>query len=130
MQAFITEHQNMIDLAEEIVAASRDTKDGAKRRLAQTRLDLSRAITKHVAKECAMLDPVPSNVDQGTLSRYHDELLSWRQALINCNCAWPPERVFNDRVGFRLEFMPLVLQLRERVRWEEEQLYPKLRLAA
>lgn len=132
MHGFICDHQRMISLAEAILEAARDTKADAERRLTRARLDLSRAVSDHVRVEVAFLGSSggAERLDQTTLSRYHDELLAWRQALMDCNAAWPIARIQADRAGFARAFRPLLHALKERVRWEEEQLYPRLRAAA
>jgi hypothetical protein len=118
----------MIALAEAILTTAREGDAGAPVRLAKLRLDLARAVSGHVAGEIAFLESSgrSADLDQATRSRYHDELLRWRQALMDCNCTWPPNRVQEQPAAFSRAFRPILIALRERVRWEEEQLYPKL----
>jgi hypothetical protein len=65
--------------------------------------------------------------DQNALiSKYHDELLVWRQQLTSCNKSWPPKRISEDAQGFLAEFQPIRDALDERVCWEEQVFYPRV----
>lgn len=132
MRKYIDQHQRMIELAETVMAAARQADADSGQSLTRARLNLARAVSEHVRQEIAMLtrSGAAHRLGEPVMHRYNDELLVWRRALMDCNCSWPPHRITDDPDGFVRSFRPLLDALRARVRWEEEQLYPKLGRAA
>jgi hypothetical protein len=128
MDTFLREHRQMVDVARSIIDLARTGSHRDAGRLTDLRLQLSRAVTEHVSVELRFINASGRSdaLDAETSSRYHHELLQWRHALMECNCAWPARQVFNDQEGFIRVFGPIVEALRKRVMWEENHLYPIL----
>ena len=128
MDTFLREHRQMVDVARSIIDLARTGSHRDAGRLTDLRLQLSRAVTEHVSAELRFINSSgrSETLDAETSSRYHHELLQWRHALMECNCAWPARQVFDDPDGFVRAFAPIVDALRQRVMWEENHLYPIL----
>ncbi|GGB57952.1 hypothetical protein GCM10010833_10920 [Blastomonas aquatica] len=96
------------------------------------RWTLSRTVANHCSAEVELLrDHLQRNPQIGIdradmVRRYHDELLAWRSALMECNADWPPKRVTQEPSGFLDVFRPLADALYQRIRWEEHEFYPKV----
>ena len=131
MHSFLDQHQRMITQAETILVAARNIRADGGQGLTRARLDLARSVNEHVQEEIFYLNQHggADRLPREMMRRYHDELLQWRQGLMDCNCAWPPQSIQADPAGFARAFRPILHALRERVRWEEEQLYPQLKAA-
>lgn len=129
---FTNQHRKMVEIADEIVAAARDGRADRLRSLSALRLELSKEVRDHVDEETALIrakrgGEAPVRADQNALiSKYHDDLLVWRQQLTSCNTSWSPKRISEDAQGFLAEFQPIRDALDERVRWEEQVFYPRV----
>jgi hypothetical protein len=128
---FAEQHDSMVELADAIITAARESDRGITEVLA-LRFRLSKEIRKHVDEETALIrsrregSGTVSAAQDTLISKYHDELLLWRQQLADCNVAWTPKRIAKDPSGFVAEFQPLRDALRQRVQWEEQVFYPRV----
>lgn len=127
----VHDHGYMIKLAEAIIRCIDIEDDGLARVLNGLRVELSRTVRTHCAKEVRIMGQLKAGRLSPDISRrYHDELAAWSQALVACNSQWPADRVRRDRQGFIDQFTKLTGMLQERVRWEQDELYPLLGLPA
>lgn len=119
-------------IVEHVTALSRGRALEADDPLPGLRLTLSRTVASHCSAEVDLLrDHLQRNpqigIDKAELvRRYHDELLAWRGALMECNADWPARRVTQEPSRFLDAFRPLADALYERIRWEEQEFYPKV----
>lgn len=96
------------------------------------RLSFSRTVAAHCSAEIEYLrDHIKAHpqvaIDQANLiRRFHDELLAWRGALMDLNAHWPAKRVADSPDDFVKVFAPLADALFARLRWEEQEFYPKV----
>lgn len=125
-EALEAQHNEMIDLANAIIAAVDDRGSNRSVQLNRLRLSLSKAVTAHCRQEAALLEQAGDRIPDGIRRRYHDELLKWRHELIACNSAWPPERVWGNPIDFKAAFRPIAKALDARVAWERVAVYPVL----
>lgn len=139
---FSAQHQEMTDVAQAIVAhaamLAADSGDEGQVRpdrhdpLPEMRLALSRQIGGHCAAEIDLLKDHLNRYPQiaadcaDLVRRYHDELLAWRGMLMECNASWPARQVKDNPRGFLAVFRPIVEALVERIRWEEQEFYPRV----
>ncbi len=124
----------MADIAKAILAyvtaLSRGVAPGDEDPLPDLRLALSRQVAQHCASEIDHLrarvksHPEVAVSHAALIKRYHDELLAWRGALMDCNAHWPAKRVSQSPAAFLNDFAPLAEALMARIRWEEEDFYP------
>lgn len=133
---FCSQHDAMASDARAILAhvgrlAAGEIPDGHDP-LPQLRLSLSRRVAQHCSAEIdrlnTHLDSYPRlKVERADLvRRYHDELLAWRGALMQCNANWPARQVIQSPAAFLDVFRPLTQALLIRIQWEEQQFYPKV----
>jgi hypothetical protein len=133
---FCAQHSQMAETAQAIIdtlMASVSERDATGHdALPALRLELSRCVANHCSAEIALLrDHLKQHPDIAVthsplVRRYHDELLAWRGALMECNANWPAKRIAKDPAAFLAVFRPLVDALHERVRWEEQVFYPQV----
>lgn len=135
-QIFCTQHEEMASDARAILAHVGQLATGITPQghdpLPELRLSLSRRVGQHCSAEIdrlnAHLNAQPRlAVDRADLvRRYHDELLAWRGALMQCNANWPARQISCSPAGFLEVFRPLGEALYARIRWEEQEFYPKV----
>ena len=127
---FAQQHHGLVKIAREIVDSVLRITAASIQDFTSLRLELARAIQKHVHDEIALirqLDRSDRGSDQKALiSKYHDDLLAWRMLLAECNAKWPTASVMADPKGFLSDFQPIQRALAQRVKWEEEIFYPQV----
>ena len=128
---FADHHDQMVDLSAAIIDLAIVNSADALVELQQKRIDLSRKVSEHCASEIEALnksgfDRQPTPQKTALVRRYHSELLAWRGALMQCNANWPTKRISQEPQGFLRVFKDITAQLRERVRWEEQEFYPAI----
>jgi hypothetical protein len=133
---FSAQHEEMASVARAILAhvvrlAAGDP-EPANDPLPALRLTLSRTVGHHCSAEIDVLNahlkshPQVAAERADLVRRYHDELLAWRGSLMECNPNWPARRVIENPAAFLSAFRPIAEALYERVRWEEQEFYPKV----
>jgi hypothetical protein len=125
---FIRQHDEMLALADSIIAASRSiTPDGLKS-LMELRLRFARCIGEHCRSEDDQVRAaiVDGRVNAKVAAEARAAVDRWRTDLALCNSNWPPSRLCGNPGGFNRDFAPLAEALRKHVRWEEEELLPSL----
>ena len=125
---FIRQHDEMLALADSIIAASRSiTPDGLKS-LIELRLRFARCIGEHCKSEDDQVRAAMMNgrVNANVAADARAVVDRWRTDLALCNCNWPPSRICENPGGFNRDFALLVEALRQHVRWEEKELLPSL----
>ncbi|MDM7956932.1 hypothetical protein [Blastomonas sp.] len=135
-QLFSEQHQALDDVARAILAHVSGLTDGKSVAgtdpLPALRLAFSRTVAAHCSAEIDYLrEHVKSHpqvaIDRADLiRRFHDELLAWRAALMELNAHWPAKRVAQNPDDFLAVFAPLAEDLFARLRWEEQEFYPKV----
>jgi hypothetical protein len=133
---FSAQHQELADIATAILAHVTALTQGkpvdGMDPLPALRLAFSRVVAAHCASEIDYLrEHLKSHpqvaIDRADLiRRFHDELLAWRGALMDLNAHWPAKRVGQSPAEFRKTFSPLADDLFARLRWEEQEFYPKV----
>lgn len=133
---FSAEHDDMDRIAQAILAHVRLLVAGAGKggddALPAMRMALSRQVANHCAAEIAELrDHLHAHPDVAVqcaamVRRYHDELLAWRGALMECNANWSTRRIEQEPAAFLQVFSALSDALQQRIRWEEQEFYPKV----
>lgn len=107
-------------------------KDNGEDPLPRLRMALSRQVAGHCSAEIDLLNdrlrqqPQIAVEHAYLVRRYHDELLARRGSLMECNANWSTRRITDNPGGFLASFKPLADALIERVRWEEQEFYPKV----
>lgn len=133
---FSAQHIELADIARDIVAhvsaLANGTGAAARDPLPALRLAFSRAGGAHCSAEIDCLrEHLQSHPDVAAeradmIRRFHDELLAWRGSLMDCNAHWPARRVVESPAAFLDVFTPLADALYARLRWEEQEFYPKV----
>lgn len=136
---FSAQHEEMARVTRAIVAhvcalTVGNGGDGSKGHdpLPALRLALSRTVGSHCSAEIDVLNQHLRSHPQvavdcaGLVRRYHDQLLAWRASLMECNASWPARRVVESPAAFLEAFRPIAYALQERIRWEEQEFYPKV----
>lgn len=124
----------MISTADAILASAASGDYAA---LLTLRLAFSKQISAHVTTEIGLINEQLNLVDRVVdkdkdtlITRYHQELMTWRQALSDCNAQWCPGRIKSDPDGFCRVFGGLRDALVARVDWEEQVFYPRVLLSS
>lgn len=128
---FAVHHDHMVDLADTILSLARCGSPDALQQLQTNRIALSRTVAEHCAAEIAQMpqhshDPQTEPEKAALVRRYHSELLAWRGSLMECNANWPTRRIADEPAAFAVVFGRIADQLRDRVRWEEDEFYPAI----
>ncbi|MFN3474211.1 MAG: hypothetical protein ACK4ZW_09210 [Blastomonas sp.] len=133
---FSVQHQELAGLARAILAHATALAQGkpaeAADPLPALRLTFSRTVAAHCSAEIDYLrahiadNPHVATERADLIRRFHDELLAWRGALMELNAHWPAKRVAQSPDDFLKAFSPLAAALFTRLRWEEQEFYPKV----
>lgn len=140
-QLFSEQHHALADVARSILTHVDAMAKGAGEEgvpaesldpLPALRLAFSRTVATHCSSEIDYLrahtqaHPQVAIDRADLIRRFHDELLAWRGALMELNAHWPAKRVTQQPADFLKVFAPLADDLFARLRWEEEEFYPKV----
>jgi hypothetical protein len=126
IEQLTADHRQIMHTAEDLLAQAA-TEPFPLERVVQLRLDLAQAINRHLAVECALLEPLRSNpAHRAVVQRYFEELLALRQATSTHQQRWTNRAIAADKREYRIGVKLLVRKLAARIAWEEEAVLPLL----
>jgi hypothetical protein len=131
------QHDDMLALAENILALAARRDESRMGELGQLRLAFSRIVNEHCEQEGATFRDAKArgHICGRLVADFAKTVMIWRADLALCNSEWPAKRIAENPHGFIRQFRPLVLAMKRQSEREEAEILsvierPKVMLAS